>query len=48
MLPPEEADGIFLVIRAETTRPAVIAHAKSLIEQSGGRYLGALLNRRRN
>lgn len=47
-LMPEEADGIFLVIRAESTRPAVIVHAKSLVEQAGGRFLGAVLNRRRN
>jgi protein-tyrosine kinase len=45
---PEEADGIFLVIRAEATRPAVIAHAKTLVEQAGGRFLGAVFNRRRN
>jgi len=48
MLLPEEADGIFLVIRAETTRPAVIAHAKGLVEQAGGRFLGAVLNQRKN
>ena len=48
MLLPEEADGIFLVIRAEGTRPAVIAHAKALVEQAGGRFLGAVLNARRN
>lgn len=47
-LMPEEADGIFLVIRAEGTRPAVIVHAKTLVEQAGGRFLGAVLNRRRN
>jgi Mrp family chromosome partitioning ATPase len=45
---PEAADGIFLVIRAEATRPAVIAHAKALVEQAGGRFLGAVLNCRRN
>jgi Mrp family chromosome partitioning ATPase len=45
---PEAADGIFLVIRAEATRPAVIAHAKAVVEQSGGRFLGAVLNQRRN
>jgi Mrp family chromosome partitioning ATPase len=45
---PEAADGIFLVIRAEATRPAVIAHARALVEQGGGRILGAVLNRRRN
>jgi len=48
MLLPEEADGIFLVIRAEGTRPAVIAHAKTLVEQAGGHFLGAVLNARRN
>lgn len=45
---PEETDGIFLVIRAEGTRPAVISHAKTLVEQSGGHFLGAVLNARRN
>ena len=45
---PEDADGIFLVIRAEGTRPAVISHAKALVEQAGGRFLGAVLNARRN
>lgn len=45
---PEAADGIFLVIRAEATRPAVITHAKALVEQAGGRFLGAVLNQRRN
>jgi protein-tyrosine kinase len=45
---PEEADGIFLVIRAEGTRPAVIAHSKALVEQVGGHFLGAVLNARRN
>jgi Mrp family chromosome partitioning ATPase len=45
---PEETDGIFLVIRAEGTRPAVVTHAKSLVEQAGGRFLGAVLNARRN
>jgi Mrp family chromosome partitioning ATPase len=47
-LSPDEADGIFLVIRAESTRPAVITHAKALVEQAGGRFLGAVLNARRN
>lgn len=45
---PEAADGIFLVIRAEATRPAVIAHGKALVEQAGGRFLGVVLNGRRN
>ena len=48
MLLPEEADGIFLVIRAEATRPAVVSHAKALVEQIGGHFLGAVLNARRN
>jgi Mrp family chromosome partitioning ATPase len=48
MLLPEEADGIFLVIRAEGTRPAVITHSKALVEQAGGHFLGAVLNARRN
>jgi len=45
---PDAADGIFLVIKAEGTRPAVIAHAKALVEQAGGHFLGAVLNGRRN
>ncbi|MBV9554849.1 MAG: hypothetical protein JO032_18875 [Alphaproteobacteria bacterium] len=45
---PDEADGIFLVIRAEGTRPAAIVHAKSIVEQAGGRFLGAVFNGRRN
>lgn len=48
MLLPDEADGIFLVIRAERTRPAVITHARALVEQAGGHFLGAVLNARRN
>jgi protein-tyrosine kinase len=48
MLLPDEADGIFLVIQAETTRPAAVAHAKAQAEQHAGRFLGAILNRRRN
>jgi Mrp family chromosome partitioning ATPase len=45
---PEAADGIVLVVQAEKTRPAVITHAKSLVEQAGGRLIGAVLNRRTN
>lgn len=45
---PDAADGIFLVIKAEATRPAAIAHAKALVEQGGGHFLGAVLNGRRN
>jgi Mrp family chromosome partitioning ATPase len=47
-LSPEAADGIVLVVQAEKTRPAVISHAKSLVEQAGGRLLGAVLNKRTN
>jgi protein-tyrosine kinase len=48
MLLPEKADGIFLVIRAEGTRPAVIAHSRASVEQAGGRFLGVVFNQRRN
>lgn len=47
-LAPEAADGVILVVRAETTRPAVVAHAKGQVEQAGGNMLGAVLNRRTN
>jgi Mrp family chromosome partitioning ATPase len=45
-LAPEAADGVILVVQAETTRPAVVSHAKGQIEQAGGNMLGAVLNRR--
>jgi protein-tyrosine kinase len=45
---PDQADGIFLVIRAESTRPVVISHARAMVEQAGGRFLGVVFNRRRN
>jgi Mrp family chromosome partitioning ATPase len=45
---PDAADGIFLVIRAEGTRPASIVHAKAFVEQAGGHFLGVVLNGRRN
>ena len=47
-LAPEAADGVILVVRAEATRPAVVAHAKGQVEQAGGNLLGAVLNRRSN
>jgi Mrp family chromosome partitioning ATPase len=47
-LAPETADGVILVVQAETTRPAVVAHAKGQVEQAGGNLLGAVLNRRGN
>ena len=40
-------DGAVLVVRAESTRAAVIENAKKRLEQSGTRVLGAVLNRRR-
>ncbi len=45
---PEAVDGVILVVQAERTRPAVIGHAKDIIEQAGGQVLGAVLNRRTN
>lgn len=45
-LAPDATDGVILVVQAETTRPAVVAHAKGQIEQAGGNVLGAVLNRR--
>lgn len=45
---PEAADGVILVVQAEKTRPAVIAHAKERVQQAGGQVLGAVLNRRTN
>ena len=45
-LAPEAADGVILVVQAETTRPAVVSHAKGQIEQAGGNMLGAVFNRR--
>jgi Mrp family chromosome partitioning ATPase len=47
-LAPEAADGVILVVQAEATRPAVVAHAKAQVEQAGGKLLGAVLNRRHN
>ncbi len=45
---PEAVDGVILVVQAEKTRPAVISHAKDLVQQAGGQVLGAVLNRRTN
>ncbi len=45
---PEAVDGVILVVQAEKTRPAVITHAKELVQQAGGQVLGAVLNRRTN
>jgi succinoglycan biosynthesis transport protein ExoP len=45
---PEAVDGVVLVVQAEKTRPAVVAHARDLVQQAGGQVLGAVLNRRTN
>jgi len=45
-LSPETADGIVLVVQAERTRPEIIRQAQTLIENSGGKLIGAILNRR--
>ncbi len=45
---PAAVDGVVLVVQAEKTRPAVIAHAKDIVQQAGGQVLGAVLNRRTN
>lgn len=41
------ADGVVLVVEAEKTRWEVVSQAKRTIEESGGRILGAVLNRQR-
>jgi len=45
-LSPEAADGVVLVVQAERSRPQIIRQAQSLIETSGGKFVGAILNRR--
>ena len=45
---PNAADGVVLVVEAERTRPAVVLHAKGLVEQAGGTIIGAVLNKRNN
>jgi Mrp family chromosome partitioning ATPase len=45
-LSPEAADGVVLVVQAERNRPEIIRQAQSLIEDSGGKFIGAILNRR--
>jgi protein-tyrosine kinase len=41
------ADGVVLVVEAERTRWEVVTQARRTIEESGGRILGAVLNRQR-
>jgi Mrp family chromosome partitioning ATPase len=43
---PEAADGVVLVVQAERSRPEIIRQAKTLIENAGGKFIGAILNRR--
>jgi protein-tyrosine kinase len=43
---PEAVDGIVMVVQAEHSRPAVIRHAHSRLEETGAKVLGAVLNRR--
>ena len=40
-------DGVVLVVEAEKTRWEVVSQAKRTLEESGGRILGAVLNRQR-
>jgi Mrp family chromosome partitioning ATPase len=47
-LVPEAVDGVILVIQAEATRPAVVAHAYAIVERLGGNIVGAVLNRRKD
>jgi Mrp family chromosome partitioning ATPase len=44
---PEAADGVVLIVQAERSRPEIIRQARTLIENSGGKFIGAILNRRR-
>jgi Mrp family chromosome partitioning ATPase len=45
-LSPEAVDGIVLVVQAERNRPEIIRQAQSLIQDAGGKFIGAILNRR--
>jgi protein-tyrosine kinase len=45
-LSPEAADGVVLIVQAEHNRPQTIRQAQSLIETAGGKFIGAILNRR--
>ncbi len=46
-LSPETADGVVLVVQAECNRPETLRQAQTLIENAGGKIIGAILNRRR-
>jgi len=45
-LSPEAADGVVLVVQAERSRTEIIRQAQTLIENAGGKLIGAILNRR--
>jgi Mrp family chromosome partitioning ATPase len=45
-LSPDAVDGIILVVQAERSRPEIIRQAKTLIDDSGGKLIGSILNRR--
>jgi len=40
-------DGVVLVVEAERTRWEVVSQARRILEESGARILGAVLNRQR-
>jgi protein-tyrosine kinase len=46
-LSPEATDGVVLIVQAERSRPEIIRQAQSLIVNAGGKFIGAVLNRRR-
>jgi Mrp family chromosome partitioning ATPase len=46
-LSPEAADGVILIVQAEKSRPEIIRHAKTLIENAGGNLIGSILNQRK-
>jgi protein-tyrosine kinase len=45
-LAPESADGIVLVVQAERNRSEIIRHAQMRVQEAGGKFIGAILNRR--
>jgi Mrp family chromosome partitioning ATPase len=45
-LRPDAVDGVVLIVQAERSRPEMILRAQSLVENAGGKFIGAILNRR--
>lgn len=45
---PEAADGVIFVVQAERSRPEITRQAQAQIESAGGKFIGAILNRRHN